>query len=107
MATRVPILTFHALDDQASNISFSPRLFGRGMAKLHRHGYQTLTLPEVVDRLRAGNPWPDRSLLHSTMGIRLFTRRLFRCCKTRHVSHDLPHGGNKGHGEPRQSFAYP
>lgn len=63
MATRLPILTFHALDDRSSIISFSPRLFRRGIARLHEHGYHTLTLLDAVDRLCVGAPWPDRSFV--------------------------------------------
>lgn len=63
MVTRLPILTFHALDDRSSIISFSPRLFRRGIARLHEHGYHTLTLLDAVDRLCVGAPWPDRSFV--------------------------------------------
>jgi hypothetical protein len=52
MISSLPILTFHALDDQPSVTSFSPRLFRRGMARLHENGYRTLSLLEAVDCLR-------------------------------------------------------
>jgi len=47
MPASLPILTFHALDEadrtdrSPSVVSFSPRVFRRGMAKLHENGYQT------------------------------------------------------------------
>jgi len=67
LAASLPVLTFHALDsvDPAgrwpSVISFSPRAFQRGMARLHEGGYRALGLPEVVACLRRGAPFPDRS----------------------------------------------
>jgi peptidoglycan/xylan/chitin deacetylase (PgdA/CDA1 family) len=63
MAASLPVLTFHALDDRPSVISFSPPVFRRGMAKLHESGYQTLSLLEAVDCLCRGAPFPDRSLV--------------------------------------------
>jgi peptidoglycan/xylan/chitin deacetylase (PgdA/CDA1 family) len=63
MAAWLPILTFHDIDDQRSFISFSPRVFRLGMAKLHESGYQTLSLLEAVDYLRQGTSFPDRSLV--------------------------------------------
>jgi peptidoglycan/xylan/chitin deacetylase (PgdA/CDA1 family) len=56
-------LTFHAIDDQQSVISFSPRLFRRTMAGLFQRGFRTLDLLEVVDRLKRRAPFPDRSLV--------------------------------------------
>ena len=61
MALAFPILTFHAVDDQASSISFSPSIFARGIALLHDRGYQTLSLMELSDRLRGGISPPERS----------------------------------------------
>lgn len=63
MASSLPILTFHALDDRDSVISFSPRLFQRSLAKLHEHGYRTMSLPQAVDGLRRGEPFPDCALV--------------------------------------------
>jgi peptidoglycan/xylan/chitin deacetylase (PgdA/CDA1 family) len=63
MATSLPILTFHALDDQRSVISFSPELFRRGMAKLFENGYRTIRLLEAVDYLRLRKPFPERSFV--------------------------------------------
>lgn len=57
----LPILTFHAIDDLASVISFSPKVFRRGMARLHESGYRTLSLLQVVDCIRRGKPFPERS----------------------------------------------
>jgi peptidoglycan/xylan/chitin deacetylase (PgdA/CDA1 family) len=63
MFTSLPILTFHALDDRPLVTSFSPKVFDRGMAKLHENGYQTLSLTATVDDLRRGASFPDRSLV--------------------------------------------
>jgi peptidoglycan/xylan/chitin deacetylase (PgdA/CDA1 family) len=61
MKVSIPILTFHAIDDRPSIISFSPRLFERSIARLYDSGYRTLGLPELVDHVRQGVPFPDRS----------------------------------------------
>ena len=59
MATSFPILTFHAIDDRPSVISFRPRVFQRGMARLRENGYRTLGLPELVDHMQQGVPFPE------------------------------------------------
>ena len=63
MASSIPILTFHAVDGRSSVISLSPRVFRRGMATLHENGYQTPSLPEAVNFMRQGKPFPDRSFV--------------------------------------------
>ena len=63
MAASLPILTFHTLDDQSSNVSFSPKVFRRGMARLHEKGYQTINLLEAINFLHQGIPFPERSLV--------------------------------------------
>lgn len=63
MAAYLSVLTFHSLDDGTSVISFSPRVFRRGMAGLHENCYQTLSLVEAVDYLRRGAPFPNRSFV--------------------------------------------
>jgi peptidoglycan/xylan/chitin deacetylase (PgdA/CDA1 family) len=59
----LPILTFHALDHQPGVISFPPRLFACGMARLHTSGYRSMSLLEAVAWLRQGRPWPDRAFV--------------------------------------------
>jgi peptidoglycan/xylan/chitin deacetylase (PgdA/CDA1 family) len=61
MATSIPVLTFHAIDDRPSIISFPPPLFQRSMAQLHNTGYRTLNLTELVDSLHQALPFPERS----------------------------------------------
>jgi peptidoglycan/xylan/chitin deacetylase (PgdA/CDA1 family) len=63
MSVSLPILTFHAIDDELDVLSFSPRVFRRGMGRLHESGYQTLSLLEAVGYLRRGGPLPDRSFV--------------------------------------------
>lgn len=63
MAASLPILTFHALDDRSSAISFAPHVFQRGMARLHEGGYRALSLLEAADGLRHGEPFPDRAFV--------------------------------------------
>ncbi len=63
MAVSLPILTFHALDDRSSAISFAPRVFQRGLARLEESGYRALSLLEAADGLRHGEPFPDRAFV--------------------------------------------
>lgn len=59
----LPVLTFHALDNLPSVISFSPRVFRRGIARLYESGYKAIGLLEAVDCLRQGRPFPDYSFV--------------------------------------------
>lgn len=63
MASSLPILTFHAIDHERSVVSFSPRVFRRGIAKLHEHGYRALSLIEAVDSLASGQALPGRTFV--------------------------------------------
>jgi peptidoglycan/xylan/chitin deacetylase (PgdA/CDA1 family) len=63
MAVRLPILTFHDLDDRPSVISFPPELFRRFMLKLHQQGYRTMSLLEAINHLRLKKPFPERSFV--------------------------------------------
>jgi peptidoglycan/xylan/chitin deacetylase (PgdA/CDA1 family) len=63
MSLLLPILTFHAVDDRDSVISFPPELFARGMTLLHDHGYRTMSLMEATDHLRRGVRPPERSIV--------------------------------------------
>ena len=57
----LPILTFHALDDQAGAISFPPGVFRRGIGRLHENGFRTLDLTDAAIKLCQKRPLPDRS----------------------------------------------
>jgi peptidoglycan/xylan/chitin deacetylase (PgdA/CDA1 family) len=63
MAGSLPILTFHAVDDRASVISFPVNLFKRGMASLHGNAYRTLNLTGIIDHLQHGIPFPAQSFV--------------------------------------------
>ncbi len=63
MASSLPILTFHDLDERPSVISIAPGVFQRSMKKLHESGYRTITLMEAVKCLSQGNPFPNRSFV--------------------------------------------
>lgn len=62
MASKLPILTFHDIAERRSKISLSPRIFKRGLKRLHESGFCTLSLPEIVHHLSCGEPFPDHSL---------------------------------------------
>jgi peptidoglycan/xylan/chitin deacetylase (PgdA/CDA1 family) len=55
------ILTFHALDEQGSVISFSPRLFKQGMAQLYERKFKSLSISDAVKYLRRDISLPERS----------------------------------------------
>ncbi|KAB2832538.1 MAG: polysaccharide deacetylase family protein, partial [Candidatus Dadabacteria bacterium] len=63
MADYIPVLTFHAIEDSPSVISFSPELFGRFMEKLHRNGYGTLRLTDAAGLVRGRKPLPEKSFV--------------------------------------------
>jgi len=63
MQNAIPILIFHTLDDRGLVISFSPQAFRRDMDILHRRGYSALSLLEVAERVRQGQPFPPRSFV--------------------------------------------
>ncbi len=63
MAASLPILTFHAVDDTAAVISFSPKLFRRGLERLSQEGYRTITLMEATECIMRKEPFPDRSFV--------------------------------------------
>jgi peptidoglycan/xylan/chitin deacetylase (PgdA/CDA1 family) len=63
MATSIPILTFHAIDDQSSVSSFSPELFRWGLDRLQACGYKTMELAELVKSVQQQTPFPERSFV--------------------------------------------
>lgn len=60
---RVPILMYHALDEQQSAISISPERFAWQMASLQENGYQPVTLDKLLHSLRTGNALPARPVV--------------------------------------------
>jgi hypothetical protein len=63
MATALPILTFHAIDDTASIISCAPRVFEQGMATLRSRDYRAVGLAEALTCLRRKARFPDRAFV--------------------------------------------
>lgn len=63
MASSLPILTFHSLENQPSVISFPPEVFRQGMAQMHKKGYRTVSLLEAVDCLCLRKPFPEQSFV--------------------------------------------
>jgi len=63
MAAVLPVLMFHALDDRSSALSFAPRMFRHGMARLQERRYRALGLQETVDSMREGQALPDRAFV--------------------------------------------
>lgn len=63
MRTSLPLLTFHAIDDRPSVISFPTQLFQHAVERLWRGGYRTLRLEEAATMLRQREPFPERSVV--------------------------------------------
>jgi peptidoglycan/xylan/chitin deacetylase (PgdA/CDA1 family) len=63
MILRLPILTFHTLDDLPSVTSFPPKLFRLALTKLHENGYRTISLLEAADCLRMKKSFPEKSFV--------------------------------------------
>ena len=61
IASALPILTFHAIDDRSSVISFAPGLFSRAISRLHQSGFHSVGLLEAAACLRNGDPLPERA----------------------------------------------
>jgi peptidoglycan/xylan/chitin deacetylase (PgdA/CDA1 family) len=60
IAGRLPIFTFHALDDDdRAAIAFPPAAFARAVETLDRLGARPLGLDEVAERLWSGTSLPD------------------------------------------------
>jgi peptidoglycan/xylan/chitin deacetylase (PgdA/CDA1 family) len=63
MADYIPVLTFHAIEDGPSVVSYGPDLFGRFMEKLHRSGYRTVRLSDAAGLVRERKPFPEKSFV--------------------------------------------
>lgn len=61
MSDSLIVLTFHALDEQGSVISFSPRLFKQGMAQLYQRGFKSLDISDAARYLGRDTSPPERS----------------------------------------------
>jgi peptidoglycan/xylan/chitin deacetylase (PgdA/CDA1 family) len=63
MPDRVPILTYHSIDDSGTVISTPPVLFERQMRALAEAGWTTAPLSEVAAALRTRRPLPRRTVV--------------------------------------------
>lgn len=62
-STRVPILTYHSIDDSNSVVSTSPRAFKEQMHRLSETGYHSWPLSRLVDAMNQGEPFPEKTLV--------------------------------------------
>lgn len=60
---KLPILTYHSLDDTGSVVSVAPSLFSAQVAQLAERGFQTMSLAEAARLLQAGHPVPDKRVV--------------------------------------------
>src|SRR5262245_52155952 len=51
---RIPILSYHSIDESGSVISTRPERFARQMGWLAEHGYQSMTVSELLAMYGAG-----------------------------------------------------
>jgi len=63
MASRLPILMYHAVHPDRSLISTGPSDFERQIGWLHDQGYQALTLRTFVEHLHANTPFPEKAIV--------------------------------------------
>lgn len=60
---RVPIITYHSIDDSGSVVSTSPAAFQRQMKYLSNAGYTSLPLRELVSSLKEGRTLPSKPVV--------------------------------------------
>ena len=59
----LPVLTFHDISTDPAVISFPPGIFRHGLAKLHEHGYRTLSLVDAAQCWQKNQAFPARSFV--------------------------------------------
>lgn len=59
--SRIPILTYHSIDNSGSVISTSPAKFRRHMELLKEAGFRTVSLKEIINHIRNGKSFPGKS----------------------------------------------
>lgn len=60
--SKIPILTYHSIDDSGSIISVSPAKFRRQMELLKEVAYKTISLKEIVEHIRNRKVFPKKSI---------------------------------------------
>lgn len=61
MATTLPILTYHSLDESGSVVSTSPRVFLEQMRQLGKSGFRTVSLSAAVEAIKSGKAFPEKT----------------------------------------------
>lgn len=59
----IPILTFHALENPTTPISFPPALFERAIKKWHAEGWRTISLLDAVRHIQARTAFPPKTFV--------------------------------------------
>jgi peptidoglycan/xylan/chitin deacetylase (PgdA/CDA1 family) len=62
-ANKILILTFHALEETNTPISFAPRLFTQAIKKWYAQGWRTISLSDAVQHLKQRDPFPAKSFI--------------------------------------------
>jgi peptidoglycan/xylan/chitin deacetylase (PgdA/CDA1 family) len=60
---RIPVLTYHSIDDSGSVISTSAETFGRQMQFLHDRGFRTLTVAGLSENIRNREKIDERTVV--------------------------------------------
>jgi len=60
---RVPVITYHSIDDSGSVISTSPATFKRQIAALSRSGYVAMTLGQLAEAIDAEGTLPPKPVV--------------------------------------------
>jgi len=59
---KVPVLTYHSIDDSGSVISTAPTKFREQMKHLSESGFHVITLEEITRCIRQNQPFPSRAV---------------------------------------------
>ena len=59
---QISVLMYHSIDDSSSVVSISPKVFEWQMRWISDHGYQVLPLRQVVEKIKKGIGFPQRSI---------------------------------------------
>lgn len=62
-ANKIPILTFHALENTTSPMAFPPALFERALKTWHAAGWRTIALSDAAQNLRERAPFPEKTFV--------------------------------------------
>lgn len=60
---RIPVLTYHSIDNSGSVISVSPSRFRNQMKSLKDVGLKSISLKEIIERVSAGKELPEKSVV--------------------------------------------